>query len=113
MASYGTKFAADNWMHKSMGIQLGLTKSLRCQLPTGYESGAGKWNVTVYATGYQDYTFTIEAAPTEYVYGTMVRMQITTMANWAIRPTPQTAQFPIHRIWQAMLVCVQKIHMMQ
>ena len=25
LASYGTKFAADNWMHKSMGIQLGLT----------------------------------------------------------------------------------------
>ncbi len=71
LASYGTKFAADNWMHKSMGIQLGLTKSLRCQLPTGYESGAGKWNVTVYATGYQDFTFTIEATPTEYVYGTM------------------------------------------
>ena len=71
LASYGTKFAADNWMHKAMGIQLGLTKSLRCQLPTGYESGAGKWNVTVYATGYQDFTFTIEAAPTEYVYGTM------------------------------------------
>ena len=22
---FGTKFAADNWMHKSMGIQLGLT----------------------------------------------------------------------------------------
>lgn len=71
LASYGTKFAADNWMHKSMGIQLGLTKSLRCQLPTGYESGAVRWDVTVYATGYQDFTFTIEAAPTEYVYGTM------------------------------------------
>ena len=71
LASYGTKFAADNWMHKAMGIQLGLTKSLRCQLPTGYESGAGRWDVTVYATGYQDFTFTIEAAPTEYVYGTM------------------------------------------
>ena len=27
-ASYGTKFAADNWMHKSMGIQLGLSLSL-------------------------------------------------------------------------------------
>lgn len=40
-------------------------------MPTGYESGAGRWDVTVYATGYQDYTFTIEAAPTEYVYGTM------------------------------------------
>lgn len=25
LATYGTKFAADNWMHKSMGIQLGLT----------------------------------------------------------------------------------------
>ena len=29
-ATYGTKFAADNWMHKAMGIQLGLTKSDRC-----------------------------------------------------------------------------------
>ena len=29
LATYGTKFAADNWMHKSMGIQLGLTDSLR------------------------------------------------------------------------------------
>ena len=41
LASYGTKFAADNWMHKMMGIQLGLTDSIRCQLPentdgTGY-----------------------------------------------------------------------------
>ena len=26
-------FAADNWMHKAMGIQLGLTDSYRCQLP--------------------------------------------------------------------------------
>lgn len=26
-ATYGTKFAADNWMHKVMGIQLGLTDS--------------------------------------------------------------------------------------
>ena len=33
LATYGTKFAADNWMHKSMGIQLGLTQSDRCQLP--------------------------------------------------------------------------------
>lgn len=32
-ATYGTKFAADNWMHKVMGIQLGLTDSLRCTLP--------------------------------------------------------------------------------
>ena len=35
LATYGTKFAADNWMHKSMGIQLGLTNSIRCQLPKG------------------------------------------------------------------------------
>ena len=27
-ATYGTKFAADNWMHKSNGIQLGLTSSV-------------------------------------------------------------------------------------
>ena len=32
VATYGTKFAADNWMHKSMGIQLGLTDSARCQM---------------------------------------------------------------------------------
>ena len=37
LASYGTKFAADNWMHKAMGIQLGLTKSARCKLPGGTE----------------------------------------------------------------------------
>ena len=34
-AAYGTKFAGDNWMHKSMGIQLGLTDSLRAQFPEG------------------------------------------------------------------------------
>lgn len=53
LATYGTKFAADNWMHKSMGVQLGLTKSLRCQLPEGTD-GTGYWKVTVYALGYQD-----------------------------------------------------------
>ena len=35
LATYGTKLAADNWMHKMMGIQLGLTHSVRCQLPAG------------------------------------------------------------------------------
>ena len=60
LASYGTKFAADNWMHKSMGVQLGLTKSLRCQLPEGTD-GTGYWKVTVYALGYQDYTFEVQA----------------------------------------------------
>ena len=56
--SYGTKFAADNWMHKSMGIQLGLTDSYRCELPEGY-TGTGKWVVTVYALGYKDYSVVI------------------------------------------------------
>ena len=57
--SYGTKFAADNWMHKSMGIQLGLTDSLRCQLPSGTD-GTGYWSLTIYALGYEDYTYTFQ-----------------------------------------------------
>lgn len=58
LATYGTKFAADNWMHKSMGIQLGLTDSLRFQLPEGTD-GTGKWEITIYALGYSDSTFTV------------------------------------------------------
>lgn len=53
--SYGTKFASDNWMHKSNGIQLGLTESLRCQLPENTD-GTGYWSITLYALGYEDYT---------------------------------------------------------
>ena len=60
LASYGTKFAADNWMHKSMGIQLGLTDSIRCQLPENTD-GTGYWSLTVYALGYEDYTLNFEA----------------------------------------------------
>lgn len=60
LATYGTKFASDNWMHKSMGIQLGLTDSLRCSLPSGYD-GTGYWSVTIYALGYEDYTYNFEA----------------------------------------------------
>ena len=60
LASYGTKFAADNWMHKSMGIQLGLTDSIRCQLPKNTD-GTGYWSLTVYALGYEDYTVNFEA----------------------------------------------------
>lgn len=56
LATYGTKFAADNWMHKSMGIQLGLTNSIRCQLPKGYD-GTGYWSLTIYALGYADSTY--------------------------------------------------------
>ena len=52
--SYGTKFAADNWMHKANGIQLGLTDSIRCQLPKDSD-GTGYWKITVYALGHEDY----------------------------------------------------------
>ncbi len=61
-ASYGTKFAADNWMHKSMGIQLGLTDSLRAQFPEGTD-GTGYWTITLRALGYAD---------------TVIKFQITT-----------------------------------
>ena len=60
LVSYGTKFAADNWMHKSNGIQLGLTDSIRCQLPENTD-GTGYWSLTVYALGYEDYTVNFEA----------------------------------------------------
>lgn len=59
LATFGTKFAADNWMHKQNGIQLGLTDSYRCQLPDGTD-GTGYWTVTVYALGYEDYSFDIK-----------------------------------------------------
>jgi uncharacterized protein YjdB len=66
LASYGTKFAADNWMHKAMGIQLGLTDSYRCQLPKGTD-GTGKWKITVYAMGYADTVFEINATDANIV----------------------------------------------
>lgn len=60
LATYGTKFAADNWMHKSMGVQLGLTKSLRCTLPEGTD-GTGYWTITISALGYKDVTYNFQA----------------------------------------------------
>lgn len=66
LAIYGTKFASDNWMHKSNGIQLGLTDSLRCSLPSGYD-GTGYWSVTIYALGYEDYTYNFEATAANIV----------------------------------------------
>lgn len=60
LATYGTKFAADNWMHKVNGIQLGLTDSLRCTLPAGTD-GTGFWTITVSALGYKDVTYQFEA----------------------------------------------------
>ena len=66
LATYGTKFAADNWMHKSMGIQLGRTNSIRCQLPKGTD-GTGKWKITVYAMGYADTVFEVNATDANIV----------------------------------------------
>ncbi len=60
LATYGTKFAADNWMHKKMGLQLGLTESYRCQLPEGTD-GTGTWKVTIHALGYKDASITFTA----------------------------------------------------
>ena len=65
-AIYGTKFAADNWMHKSMGIQLGLTKSLRCTLPEG-TGGTGYWTITIAALGYKDVTYRFQATDANIV----------------------------------------------
>ena len=65
-ATYGTKFAADNWMHKSMGIQLGLTKSLRCTLPEGTD-GTGYWTITIAALGYKDVTYQFQATDANIV----------------------------------------------
>ena len=56
LETYGTKFAADNWMHKAMGIQLGL----RCQLPAGTD-GTGYWTITIHALGYKDASYDFEA----------------------------------------------------
>lgn len=60
LRSFGTKFAADNWMHKSMGIQLGLTESARCQLPENTD-GTGYWKVTIHALGYADSSYAFQA----------------------------------------------------
>ena len=60
LATFGTKFAADNWMHKAYGIQLGLTESARCQLPADTD-GTGYWAITVHALGYEDYTYEFQA----------------------------------------------------
>ena len=66
LRSFGTKFAADNWMHKAQGIQLGLTDSLRCKLPAGTD-GTGYWRLTVYALGYADYSFVVQATDANIV----------------------------------------------
>ena len=65
-ATYGTKFAADNWMHNTKGIQLGLTKSLRCTLPEGTD-GTGYWTITIAALGYKDVTYQFQATDANIV----------------------------------------------
>lgn len=87
VATYGTKFAADNWMHKSMGIQLGLTDSLRCNVSETKGKGIGYWKVTVYALGYQDYstTFQITADNLPKVYGPVTEDQKTQLTELAAK----------------------------
>ena len=87
VATYGTKFAADNWMHKSMGIQLGLTDSLRCNVSETEGKGIGYWKVTVYALGYQDYstTFQITADNLPKVYGPVTEDQKTQLIKLAAK----------------------------
>ena len=55
--SYGTKFAADNWMHKANGIQLGLTDSIRVARGSVNVSLSTiiVAKITVYALGHEDY----------------------------------------------------------
>ena len=65
-ATYGTKFAADNWMHKTKGIQLALTKSLRCTLPEGTD-GTGYWTITIASLGYKDVTYQFQATDANIV----------------------------------------------
>lgn len=59
LRTFGTKFAADNWMHSKLGVQLGLTDSIRCELPKDTD-GTGYWSLTIYALGYKDYTYNFE-----------------------------------------------------
>jgi hypothetical protein len=98
LQSYGTKFAADNWMHKKMGIQLGLTDSLRCKLPEGTD-GTGYWTITVYALGYQDYTVKFQAKDENIKAENIVKSkndssEPTATETPTVTPTPSATQEP-------------------
>ena len=82
-ATYGTKFAADNWMHKTMGIQLGLTDSLRCTLPEG-TNGTGYWTITLTAFGYNDVTYRFQATDENIVKASEDKTITTTNLEAAI-----------------------------
>ena len=81
-ATYGTKFAADNWMHKAMGIQLGLTDSLRCTLPEGTD-GTGYWTITLTALGYNDVTYKYQATEENIVKAEALKEAEYTAESWA------------------------------
>ena len=107
LRSFGTKFAADNWMHKSMGIQLGLTDSLRCQLPEGTD-GTGYWRLTVYALGYADYSFVVQATDANIVKPSADKADTTELtkaveAAKALKETDYTADS-----WSAMQTELQE-----
>ena len=67
LANYGTKFAADNWMHKMMGIQLGLTRIWKMQSFRKELTETGYWILTVHALGYQDYVVEFQATAEEII----------------------------------------------
>jgi len=70
-----------------MGIQLGLTDSLRCNVSETEGKGIGYWKVTVYALGYQDYstTFQITADNLPKVYGPVTEDQKTQLIKLAAK----------------------------
>ena len=96
LMTYGTKFAADNWMHSKMGIQLGLTDSIRCQLPEGYD-GTGYWSITVYALGYQDYTFTFQATADNIV----TSVDASTLDTTALQAAIDSAKAQMEKLTQS------------
>lgn len=103
LVTYGTKFAADNWMHKAMGVQLGLTDSLRCKLPEGTD-GTGYWTLTVCALGHEDYTTQFEVKAENIVEPTVEKADTTALeeAIAAAKALVETDYTP--ESWASMLV---------
>ncbi len=65
LQTYGTKFAADNWMHKSMGIQLGLTN--HCAASFRKERRNRILDNYNYSSGYEDLTVQFQATDANIV----------------------------------------------
>ena len=70
-------------MHKAMGIQLGLTDSLRCTLPEGTD-GTGYWTITLTALGYNDVTYKFQATEENIVKASEDKTITTTELEAAI-----------------------------